>query len=187
MPAPVASGWSGCRVGLAPTGKAPPCHGARGNVGHWKWRNTSFPRDFWKSFPTDLLEMEGVQGSRHFQISKAIFTNMKAGPAGWTPRMPHCGWGRPQTRRCRSLSSRANAADLHRSPPENNDLGAVTWVKRISASARVDRTQRAMRFDRPVNGASFLLIGRTSIGNRGTDVLGTLPGHTDEVGDRPRR
>jgi hypothetical protein len=31
MPAPVASGWSGRRVGLAPTGKAPPCHGARGN------------------------------------------------------------------------------------------------------------------------------------------------------------
>src|SRR5512132_3514196 len=29
MTAPVASGWSGCRVGLAPTGKAPPCHGAR--------------------------------------------------------------------------------------------------------------------------------------------------------------
>ena len=28
MTAPIASGWSGCRVGLAPTGKAPPCHGA---------------------------------------------------------------------------------------------------------------------------------------------------------------
>ena len=27
--APVASGWSGCRVGLTPTGKAPPLHGAR--------------------------------------------------------------------------------------------------------------------------------------------------------------
>jgi len=27
--APVASGWSGCRVGLSPTGKAPPFHGAR--------------------------------------------------------------------------------------------------------------------------------------------------------------
>jgi hypothetical protein len=26
--APAASGWSGCRVGLAPTGKAPPYHGA---------------------------------------------------------------------------------------------------------------------------------------------------------------
>jgi hypothetical protein len=29
MPAPVASGWSGCRAGLAPVGEAPPCHGAR--------------------------------------------------------------------------------------------------------------------------------------------------------------
>ena len=28
MTAPIASGWSGCRVGLAPTGKAPPLHGA---------------------------------------------------------------------------------------------------------------------------------------------------------------
>jgi hypothetical protein len=27
--APVASGWSNCRVGLSPTGKAPPYHGAR--------------------------------------------------------------------------------------------------------------------------------------------------------------
>ena len=30
MPAPAASGWSGRRAGLAPAGKAPPCHGARG-------------------------------------------------------------------------------------------------------------------------------------------------------------
>jgi hypothetical protein len=30
MSAPVASGWSGRRMGLAPTGKASPCHGARG-------------------------------------------------------------------------------------------------------------------------------------------------------------
>src|SRR5216684_1356459 len=29
MTAPIASGWSACRVGLAPTGKAPPSHGAR--------------------------------------------------------------------------------------------------------------------------------------------------------------
>jgi hypothetical protein len=28
MSAPVASGWSGRRVGFAPTGEAPPCHGA---------------------------------------------------------------------------------------------------------------------------------------------------------------
>src|SRR6266478_4052542 len=32
MPAPVASGWSGRRAGLAPAGKAPPCHGARGSM-----------------------------------------------------------------------------------------------------------------------------------------------------------
>jgi len=38
------------RAGWSPVGG--------GNVGHWKWRNTSFPRGFWKSFPTDLLEME---------------------------------------------------------------------------------------------------------------------------------
>jgi hypothetical protein len=30
MPAPVASGWSECRAGLAPAGEAPPFHGARG-------------------------------------------------------------------------------------------------------------------------------------------------------------
>src|SRR5215467_8783319 len=36
MPAPVASGGSGRRVGLAPTGKAPPCHGARG-MHVWVW------------------------------------------------------------------------------------------------------------------------------------------------------
>jgi hypothetical protein len=53
-----------------------------GNVGHWKWRHTSFSRDHWKSFPTDLLEMQEVQVNRHFQISKAISMDMKAGPAG---------------------------------------------------------------------------------------------------------
>jgi hypothetical protein len=30
MPAPVASGWSGCLAALAPAGEAPPFHGARG-------------------------------------------------------------------------------------------------------------------------------------------------------------
>ena len=61
-----------CSAGWSPVGG--------GNVGHWKWQDPSFPRGFWKSFPTDLLEMEEVQGSRHFQISKAIFTDMKGAP-----------------------------------------------------------------------------------------------------------
>src|SRR5882762_3699881 len=43
MTAPVASGWSGCRVGLAPTGKAPPFHGARHKRTH-AVQQTVFPR-----------------------------------------------------------------------------------------------------------------------------------------------
>jgi hypothetical protein len=33
-------------------------------------------------FPTDLLEMEEVQGSRHFQISSAISADMEASQTG---------------------------------------------------------------------------------------------------------
>jgi len=47
----------------------------------WKSRFLLFPRASWKSFPTALLEMEEVQDSRHFQISKTISTDMKGGPA----------------------------------------------------------------------------------------------------------
>jgi hypothetical protein len=45
MTAPVASGWSGCRVGLAPTGKAPPFHGA-----HPKrtWRQSPRSKSGWR-------------------------------------------------------------------------------------------------------------------------------------------
>jgi len=50
----------------------------------WKWWNPRFPRGRWKSFPTDLLEMEEVQDRRHFQISKVISMDMKAGPGKWT-------------------------------------------------------------------------------------------------------
>jgi hypothetical protein len=51
-------------------------------VDMWKWRNTSFPGGFWKSFPTDLLEKEEVQGSRHFQVSSAISADMEASQTG---------------------------------------------------------------------------------------------------------
>jgi hypothetical protein len=42
MPAPIASSWSGCRVGIAPTGKASPYHGAhpkRTFASPKSWRN----------------------------------------------------------------------------------------------------------------------------------------------------
>jgi hypothetical protein len=47
--APVASGWSGCRVGLSPTGKAPPLHGARhkeslAGIGVWTGKPAVLPR-----------------------------------------------------------------------------------------------------------------------------------------------
>jgi hypothetical protein len=65
-----------CSVGRSPVGG--------GDVGHWKWRNASFPRGYWKSFPTDLLEMEEVQDSRHFHISRAICTDTAASkPVVW--------------------------------------------------------------------------------------------------------
>jgi hypothetical protein len=49
MPAPVVSGWSGRRVRLAPAGKAPPCHGARGTALPAGWSS------FMSSWPTLLL------------------------------------------------------------------------------------------------------------------------------------
>ena len=43
MTAPVASGWSVRRVGLAPTGKAPPCHGAHVKRTLRIWRRRGHP------------------------------------------------------------------------------------------------------------------------------------------------
>jgi hypothetical protein len=42
MPAPVASGWSGCRVGFAPTGKRRLCTAHTLN-GHWQRKPLSQP------------------------------------------------------------------------------------------------------------------------------------------------
>jgi hypothetical protein len=39
-------------------------------------------KGFRKSFSTGLLEMEEVEGSRHFQISKAISADMEASQTG---------------------------------------------------------------------------------------------------------
>jgi len=49
--APVASGWSGCRVGLSPTGKAPPFHGAR--------HEASFARPIVRTFVRRLRSTNG--------------------------------------------------------------------------------------------------------------------------------
>jgi hypothetical protein len=76
-------------AGLTPPGPGPagdvqrrPSPVGGGPVGHWKWRVPSFSPGCWKSFPTDMLKMRRRQGSRHFQISKASFTEMDADPMG---------------------------------------------------------------------------------------------------------
>jgi hypothetical protein len=61
------SAWVGRRRSARP---AP--HRGMEMLDIWKWRRASFPKGSWKSFPTELLEMEEVQDSR--QISKgALF------------------------------------------------------------------------------------------------------------------
>ena len=45
-------------------------------VDMWKWRNASFSRGCWKSFPTDLVKMQEPQEDRHFRTSMPIFTAM---------------------------------------------------------------------------------------------------------------
>jgi hypothetical protein len=64
----------------------------------WKW-NPSFLRGCRKSFPIDLLEIEEVQDSRHFQISKTISTD-KA-PNRSDPADAPLQWGEPQATRLR--------------------------------------------------------------------------------------
>jgi hypothetical protein len=71
----------------------------------WKWRNPSFSRGCWKWFLTELLEMEKVEDSRDFQISKAISTDMRARPAGWTSRGASLAEGR--------TSNQANSVVSH--------------------------------------------------------------------------
>src|SRR5271157_2098779 len=56
MPAPVASGWSDRRVGLAPTGKAPPCHGARGSQFIWNEVGCR-PEGTWTEGDTEFEEI----------------------------------------------------------------------------------------------------------------------------------
>jgi hypothetical protein len=80
--ASVASGWSGRRVGLAPTGKAPPCHGAHGerafadrrrfaddigNAQRDRWRRSD-RRDYYTS--DELWPHRSEDGHRLFQRSR---------------------------------------------------------------------------------------------------------------------
>jgi hypothetical protein len=74
MTAPVASGWSNCRVGFAPTAKAPPCHGARQK------------RTFANPLRDDrgaVLEVESIHRVCSLPVSRITRTNRHARPAGF--------------------------------------------------------------------------------------------------------
>ena len=61
MTAPVASGWSVCRVGLAPTGKRRLCHGAHPE------RSLATCKDIWLDRP---LRLPGVEfGEQHCRMT----------------------------------------------------------------------------------------------------------------------
>jgi hypothetical protein len=44
----------------------------------WKWRNPSFPKGCWRSFPSRLLEMQEAHGNGHFQTSRVISIKIRA-------------------------------------------------------------------------------------------------------------
>ncbi len=74
--APVASGWSGCRVGIAPTGKAPPFHGARQQQTHARSKQKAIgsPRRRWS-----LPQMAGGSASA-LSLSRPAQASSRYGP-----------------------------------------------------------------------------------------------------------
>src|ERR1700731_450822 len=82
MSAPVASGWSGRRVGLAPTGKAPPCHGARGHRIFYDGTQPIIRREHdlhvlyrlvWVGTPSDVsMEVNDGRGPADSKISRGF-------------------------------------------------------------------------------------------------------------------
>jgi hypothetical protein len=82
MSAPVASGWSGRRVGLAPTGKAPPCHGARGHRIFYDGTQPIIRREHdlhvlyrlvWVGTPSDVsTEVNDGRGPADYKISRGF-------------------------------------------------------------------------------------------------------------------
>ena len=73
MTAPIASGWSDSRVGLSPTGKTPPLHGARQNK---RYRCTCSWRARYKS-KNCPLHLDSRKTHRLFGF--CLFTGGKAG------------------------------------------------------------------------------------------------------------
>src|SRR5467141_4118030 len=120
MSAPVASGWSGRRVGLAPTGKAPPCHGARGKADTTKGRRRGHPAGTTPATPgknkaqggqqalSVLLSdasLKAVQAHRKGATSNDVL-NYPSRRFGMTVRPNHLGIALQRHRRAGRLENR---------------------------------------------------------------------------------
>jgi hypothetical protein len=75
MPAPVASGWSGCRAGLAPAGKAPPFYGARGAQTVRLWMVPRTERKFAPDLPTPSHRTGAWDRRRNTCFQTSAFAN----------------------------------------------------------------------------------------------------------------
>ena len=93
MPAPVASGWSGRRAGLAPAGNAPPCHGARGN--------RTFAPDFFASLGI-------VPATPALRVRMFDSATPARGPVSQNHRWNHAGG--PLTHSCANSRARRDCA-----------------------------------------------------------------------------
>jgi hypothetical protein len=130
------------------------------------------------SFPTELLEMKEVQGSRHFQISKAISTNMRAGPAGWTSRMPHWGSGEPHAGRLpSSFTDQASPAARTHDKTYDEPFAMLYNVQRLSILTIAQpssgitcacQTNARSRYDKSIRRAATCMPS-SPIGARGYD------------------
>jgi signal transduction histidine kinase len=78
MPAPVASGWSGRRVGLAPTGKAPPFHGARG----WRWFDFAMRPLFGEDRRVIAIVPEAVETTDRHRTEEVLRQSQKMDAVG---------------------------------------------------------------------------------------------------------
>jgi hypothetical protein len=130
MPAPGASGWSGRRVGLAPTGKAPPCHGARGHAGHLEMAHSLIFTRLLKIIYNRHAENPKRPGKPAFPDFQCHFHEQEGGLDCWTSRASRS--------RVEASSDEARAVVSHpvepappispRSPYRPSPAGFAEWV-----------------------------------------------------------
>ena len=162
MPAPVASGWSGCRVGLAPTGKAPPCHGAPPK------RTFAVPN--WPSFTDRSVLVEPLACGNLLTITSGKQGTWNAvWPLSWPPMWSATvvSWARMRPPR-----SRRSAPPEGTRPRENRRAPGVkvtgdallvefpSVVNAVACAAEIQRKMLERNADVPETAASSFVWGQ---------------------------